>query len=140
MKRPRELGDRGQDLVLLAIVWALVGTALLVKGWPESDHWVPLMYLGIPVRATVWYGAAVVALWAAFQRHGDKDRIGFAALAGAAVVRALSYGVALAVQPFELDPYYNHPDAWFDFITWAVISAFVMRQARRPELPEELKP
>lgn len=128
------VGFRGSDLLLWAAVWCVVGWRVLVGYDEDPAHRVPLEALSNETRAAVWFGAAAVAVAAAF-RKPPADGIGFRALVIPAALRALSYTAATFWGLLPGEQEIGWAGAWPLALTWTAITLIVVRQAYRPEFP-----
>lgn len=127
------LGYRGWDLIVVSTIWVLIGLSIHLRGDPDPEHTVMLEHFGEWLRIAIWWGAAVVGYVTAWWPPG-KDRWGWTALVIPPALRALQYLVAWGLGVASGDMF-GYAGAWLEAIAWTLVTLWVVRQAKRPEMP-----
>lgn len=124
---------RSIDKVLLAGLWFLIGLTVWLEGDDDPYHHMPLEWLPVELRVTIWWGAALFTI-INLRLPPGRDHWGWAILAFPVALRALNFVLGTILGMLPIDPL-GDTDAWRAALAWTIVLAFVLRQAARPELP-----
>jgi hypothetical protein len=95
----RKIGYRGSDLLYFGLIYVLMGVAVWIN--PQPNPILLHTQLAIWFRVTIWSGAGLISVVAAFtwRRWPRTSQIGFAALVFGPAERCISYVAAMIRQP-----------------------------------------
>jgi hypothetical protein len=128
-RRFHGLGHRGVALLFFAVIWVTQGLGVIADPFNRTaSHQLPLEYLPIWFRATVWFGAAAAAALACWWPVG-KDKWGWVALGIPVSLRVGSYSGGVLMGWIE--PRY--------LFGWLAILGLVTLLSTWPEMPDRVE-
>jgi len=128
-------GKRGEVLLLLGLAWILIGVGTVVVPPPPGN----LLHLLIPapIRAGLWCGTGLVAVFYAWIPKTRSDGWGFLALYLMPAVRAVSYFIAWV--DFSVDGVGGYRYGWLAALFYTVFVGIVVVCAGWREPPPLLE-
>ena len=114
------LEERGRALLMLAVVWVMIGLAVMFRPDPDIAHRLPIEYAPHWIRAAIWWIPAGIAVVTAWWPVG-KDKWGYVALVIPVAFRGISYTIAFALGVLTGNAY-----GWSGYLLETIVWAFVM--------------
>jgi hypothetical protein len=126
------LGVHGAGLLFIAAVWWIIGIRLLIHPAPAPDG-VWHAYIPTPISLAMWWGASLLCLGAAIDRHGprrDGFALGFATIPPALAVCSYIWSWIISLIPSEP---HGYPLGWYTASLYLALVGLVVLVTAIPD-------
>ena len=127
-RHPREVGKRGQVLILLGIIWISLGAGLVIAGEPPHYAQIKLFtWVPLDLRIVGWVGSGSIALACAWRpRIFHDDQIGYLALYVMPAWRCVAYLYGWLDSWLPLGGGAGYPRGWISAAVWGAITGLII--------------
>lgn len=130
-QRRHRLGLRCEAMVLLGLVWLIMAMGVEF-GASRPPEGLVFTLVPSPVRAAIWAGTGLYAIWTAIQSRGTSRALAMMNIMP--LVRLISYLLSwlLWLLPWEFDALAEYEHGWYQAGFYAAMIGFVVFAAHIP--------